>query len=29
MRRIMLVQFPIEPFNSLVRNGSIKDRRLL
>ncbi len=23
MRMMMLVQFPIEPFNSLVRNGSI------
>lgn len=23
MRMIMLVQFPIEPFNTLVRNGSI------
>ena len=26
MRMMMLVQFPIEPFNSLVRNGSIKGK---
>ena len=26
MRMIMLVQFPIEPFNSFVRNGSIGEK---
>jgi hypothetical protein len=26
MRMIMLVQFPIEPFNSAVRNGSVGDK---
>lgn len=26
MRMIMLIQFPIEPFNSLVRNGSIAEK---
>jgi hypothetical protein len=26
MRMIMLVQFPIEPFNTAIRNGSIGDK---
>lgn len=26
MRMIMLVQFPIEPFNTLVRNGSVGEK---
>jgi hypothetical protein len=26
MRMIMLVQFPIEPFNTLVRNGAIGEK---
>jgi len=26
MRMIMLVQFPIEPFNTLTRNGQVGDR---
>ena len=26
MRMIMLVQFPIEPFNTLVRNGTVGEK---